>query len=82
MGFVPFLGMKRHLVETGCVWCWGGRMSCWDNVTPQCARWHREPDLEWKTGPELNLIQKSPVMPTTAGIPFQRTGIDAPAKLN
>lgn len=57
-------------------------MSCWDNVTPQCARWHREPDLEWKTGPELNLIQKSPVMPTTAGIPFQRTGIDAPAKLN
>ena len=44
--------------------------------------WHRGPDLEWKTGHELNLIQKSPVMPTSARVPLRRTGIDALAKLN
>ncbi|XP_013865191.1 lysocardiolipin acyltransferase 1 isoform X3 [Austrofundulus limnaeus] len=27
--------------------------------------WHNEPDLEWKTGPEVNLIQQNPVMPTS-----------------
>lgn len=48
----------------------GGRMSCWDNITPRCAGWHRGPDLEWKTGHELNLIQKSPVMPTSACVPL------------
>lgn len=81
MSFVPFLGMKGCL-EAGCGWCWGGRMSCWDNITPQCAGWHIGPDLEWKTGPERNLIQKSPVMPTSACVLLQRTSIDAPAKLN
>lgn len=70
MSFVPFLGMKGCLVEAERGWCWGGRMSCWDNITPRCAGWHRGPDLEWKTGHELNLIQKSPVMPTSACVPL------------
>lgn len=82
MSFVPFLGMKGSLVEAGCGWRWDGRMSCWDNIIPGCAGWHRGPDLEWKTGPELNLIQKSPVMPTSVRVPHQGPGMDAPAKLN
>lgn len=56
-------------------------MSCWDNITPGCAGWHIEPDLEWKTGPEHNLIQKSPTMPTSPCVPIQGTAIDAPTQL-
>lgn len=82
MSFVPFLGMKGCLVQAGCGWCRGGRMSCWDNITPRCAGWHRGPDLEWKTGPELDLIQKSPLMPTSACVSRWGTGIDASAELN
>lgn len=82
MSFVPFLGMKKRLLEAGCGWCCGERMSCWDNITLQCAGWHRGPDLEWKTGHELNLIQKSPVMPTSACVTLQRASINDPVKFN
>lgn len=81
MSFVPFLGMKGCLLEAGCGW--GGPR--WKNVLlgqHYPSMWHRGPDLEWKTGLELNLIQKSPVMPTSARVPLRRTGIDAVAKLN
>lgn len=70
LSFVPFLGQKEHGGRVGVARglggrgkggrCRGGRMSCWDNITLRCAGWHRGPDLEWKTGPELGTNPKKP----------------------
>lgn len=78
---MSFQGMEGGL-DSECGWVWAGTVSLLGQHHPPCAGWHRGPDLEWKTSPELTLIQKSPIMPTSPSVPLQRTGFGAPAKLN